>query len=122
MPGAFLPLLSRAPFAAYAQLHFGVEPEQLDAALAGCVAHAREGAHVYTCGPSPFMERVVAAGEARVPAEAIHLERFAADPSVPAAGQEAALDTFDVQVASTGETVRVDKDTSIVAARQPPSP
>jgi ferredoxin-NADP reductase len=113
---AFLPLLSRAPFAAYVQLHFGVEPEQLDTELAGCIAHTHAGTHVYTCGPSPFMERVVAASEARLPSEAVHLERFAADPSAPAAGAEAALDTFDVQVASTGETVRVDKNTTIVAA------
>jgi ferredoxin len=59
------------------------------------------------------MDRVVAVGEARVPADAIHLERFAAEP------QHASGDprqSFDVQPASTGETVRVDSGTSIVEA------
>ncbi|CAG4897214.1 PDR/VanB family oxidoreductase [Paraburkholderia saeva] len=113
---AFLPLLSRAPFASYVQLHFGVAPESLDGELDACLADASEGAHVYTCGPSPFMACVVAAGEKRLPADAIHLERFAADPAVPAANAAASLDAFDVKLASTGQTVRVDKDTSIVAA------
>jgi ferredoxin-NADP reductase len=113
---AFLPLLSRAPFADHVKLHFGVESAQLDAALTGCVVDADMGTHVYTCGPSPFMERVVAASEARVGSDAVHLERFTAESSMAAEREQTALDTFDVQVASTGETVRVDRNTSIVAA------
>jgi len=113
---AFLPLLSRAPFAGHVKLHVGVEPPQLDAALAAWVVDAAPGAHVYTCGPSPFMDRVVAASEARVGADAVHLERFAAEPLAVAEDQAASLDTFDVQIASTGATVRVEKNTSIVAA------
>jgi vanillate O-demethylase ferredoxin subunit len=113
---AFLPLLSRAPFSDYVKLHFGVAREQLDAVLGDCLANAREGTHVYTCGPAPFMERVVAIGETRVASEAIHLERFAAEPASTTSAESAALDTFDVQIASSGATVRVNKDTSIVAA------
>ncbi|WP_233885750.1 PDR/VanB family oxidoreductase [Paraburkholderia flagellata] len=111
---AFLPLLARAPFAPYVKLHYGVEPEALDGALAWCLATAETGTHVYTCGPSAFMERVVAVAEQRLPDDAIHLERFAAEPAAPAS--DAALDAFDVQVASTGQTVRVEKNTSIVDA------
>ena len=110
---AFLPLLSRAPFDAHVKLHFGIEPDALDAELAACLEDAPHGAHVYTCGPVPFMDRVVAAGEARLPADAIHLERFTADPQ-PVASDS--LDSFDVQLASTGQTVRVDSKTSIVDA------
>lgn len=113
---AFLQLLSRAPFSDYVTLHFGVARDQLDAVLGSCLANAREGTHLYTCGPAPFMERVVAIGETRVAPEAIHLERFAADPVSATSAQTAALDTFDVQIASSGATVRVDKDTTIVAA------
>ncbi|REG58163.1 vanillate O-demethylase ferredoxin subunit [Paraburkholderia sp. BL6669N2] len=113
---AFLPLLSRAPFSDYVKLHFGVAREQLDAVLGDCLANAREGTHVYTCGPAPFMERVVAIGESRLASEAIHLERFAAEPASTTSAESAALDTFDVQIASSGATVRVDKDTTIVAA------
>ncbi|MFM0394834.1 PDR/VanB family oxidoreductase [Paraburkholderia phytofirmans] len=113
---AFLPLLSRAPFSDYVKLHFGVAREQLDAVLGDCLAEAREGTHVYTCGPAPFMERVVAIGETRLASEAIHLERFAAEPASTTSAESASLDTFDVQIASSGATVRVDKDTTIVAA------
>ncbi|RKR45747.1 PDR/VanB family oxidoreductase [Paraburkholderia sp. BL17N1] len=113
---AFLPLLSRAPFSEYVKLHFGVAREQLDAVLGDCLANAREGTHVYTCGPAPFMERVVVIGESRLASEAIHLERFAAEPPSTTSAESAALDTFDVRIASSGATVRVDKDTTIVAA------
>ncbi len=113
---AFLPLLSRAPFSDYVKLHFGVARERLDAVLGDCLANAREGTHLYTCGPAPFMERVVAIGETRVVPEAIHLERFAAEPAGVSNNETAALDTFDVRIASSGATVRVDKDTTIVAA------
>ncbi|MEM5344850.1 PDR/VanB family oxidoreductase [Paraburkholderia azotifigens] len=111
---AFLPLLSRAPFDAHVKLHFGVEPDALETELAACLASVPQGAHVYTCGPVPFMDRVVAAGEARLPADAIHLERFSADPQPVASGTS--LATFDVQLASTGQTVRVDSTNSIVEA------
>jgi vanillate O-demethylase ferredoxin subunit len=113
---AFLPLLSRAPFSDYVRFHFGVEREQLDAALADCLTSAHEGTHLYTCGPAPFMDRVVAIGETRVTPEAIHLERFAAEPASVTTEQSAVLDAFDVRIASSGETVRVDKNTTIVAA------
>jgi vanillate O-demethylase ferredoxin subunit len=113
---AFLPLLSRAPFSDYVKLHFGVAREQLDAVLGDCFVNAREGTHVYTCGPAPFMERVVAIGETHVASEAIHLERFAAEPASTTNSESVTLDTFDVQIASSGATVRVDKDTTIVAA------
>jgi vanillate O-demethylase ferredoxin subunit len=111
---AFLPLLSRAPFEPYVKLHYGIEPDALDAELDTCLADAPHGTHVYTCGPIAFMDRVVAVGETHLPADAIHLERFSAEPHAP--GSDAALDTFDVQLASTGQTVRVDNKTSIVEA------
>ncbi|RQS14908.1 PDR/VanB family oxidoreductase [Burkholderia sp. Bp8998] len=118
---AFLPLLSSPPFAAHVEFHFGVDTHELDAELERCIRSAAEGAHLYTCGPSPFMDRVVAIGEARLGAGRVHLERFAAKPdAVPATNEAAdssgAPDTFDVQVARTGQVVRVDKGVSIVDA------
>jgi vanillate O-demethylase ferredoxin subunit len=59
------------------------------------------------------MDRVVERAEKRLPADAIHLERFKAEP-VTAAG--APLESFDVKLASSGQTVRVDAKTSIVDA------
>ncbi len=113
---AFLPLLSRAPFNDFVRFHFGVARDQLDAALAGCVANARDGSHLYTCGPAPFMERVVAIGEQHVAADAIHLERFAAEPAAAAGDESNTPGSFDVRIASSGATVHVDKHTTIVAA------
>ncbi|CAD6554215.1 PDR/VanB family oxidoreductase [Paraburkholderia metrosideri] len=110
---AFMTLLTRAPFDQHVKLHVGVERETLRAELDACVRDAGTNTHVYTCGPAPFMDVVVEIAETRVPAEAIHLERFKAEPTT-ATG--ASLDCFDVRVASTGQTVRVDEKTSIVDA------
>ncbi|RZF31558.1 oxidoreductase [Paraburkholderia sp. UYCP14C] len=110
---AFMTLLTREPFAQHVKLHFGVEPDALKPALDACLSDAGANAHVYTCGPSPFMDLVVASAGQRLPAESIHLERFKAEPA-PAG--ETSLDSFDVQLASSGQTVRVDAKTSIVDA------
>lgn len=110
---AFKTLLARAPFDQHVKLHFGVDREALPASLDACLRDVGPDAHVYTCGPSPFMDMVVQAAQTYLPSESIHLERFKAEP---ATSTEASLDSFDVQVASTGRTVRVDPETSIVDA------
>ncbi|SAL04947.1 oxidoreductase [Caballeronia calidae] len=110
---AFLPLLARAPFDKHVKLHFGVEREGLPDELDASLRDADKGAHVYTCGPAPFMDVVVETAQKRLPADAIHLERFKAEPQ---AQTDSSLDTFDVQLASSGKTVRVDASTSIVDA------
>ena len=116
---AFIALLSQPPFAAHVVLHCGVEPDRVDAEVAGCLAGIATGAHVYTCGPGAFMNRVVSVAEQHVPAESVHLERFAADPDPDpdtTAAAAPALDSFDVEIASTGSTVRVCEGVSIVQA------
>ena len=110
---AFLTLLARAPFDQHVKVHFGIEREALPAELDACVRDARNGAHVYTCGPAPFMDRVVNIARQRLPADAIHLERFKAEPQPQT---DVSLDSFDVQLASSGQTVRVDAGRSIVDA------
>ena len=112
---AFLPLLSQPPFADHVVLHCSVEPDRIDAEVTGCLVGVASSAHVYTCGPGAFMDRVVNVAERYVPAESIHLERFAADPATTTA-VASALDFFDVEIASTGSRVRVNKGMSIVEA------
>jgi len=112
---AFLPLLSRPPFADHVALHCGVEPDRVDAEVAGCLVGVVPSAHVYTCGPGAFMDCVVRVAEQHVPAESIHLERFAADPATTSVAAPA-LDSFDVEIASTGSRVRVSEGMSIVEA------
>ncbi|KGB93189.1 PDR/VanB family oxidoreductase [Burkholderia cepacia] len=117
---AFVDELSAEPFASHVTFHYGVEPDALAAELRGCVASIDAHAHVYTCGPGPFMDAVVAAAATRVPDDAIHLERFAADPVAAEAGHTAAdagaADGFEVRLRRSGQSVRVTPDTSIVDA------
>lgn len=110
---AFMTRLSGEPFETHVTLHFAVARDALAATLDACLCQAGPGAHVYTCGPAPFMDLVVEHAQAHLPATAIHLERFKADP---AAAAETSPGSFDVQLASTGQTVHVEADTSIVEA------
>lgn len=117
---AFLPLLRRPPFAAHLRLHCGIEPGDLDATLGDFLAGCDADAQVYTCGPVPFMDQVIDAAGRRVPADAIHFERFAADTAHAdtRAGIDATQTTgaFDLRLARDGRTVHVSADVSIVDA------
>ncbi|WDD93139.1 PDR/VanB family oxidoreductase [Burkholderia sp. FERM BP-3421] len=110
---AFVDALSAEPFASHVTFHYAVEPDALAARLGRCVDAIDAEAHVYTCGPGPFMDAVVAAAATRLPEDSIHLERFAAEPA--ASGADAA-DGFEVRLQRSGRTVRVAPDTSIVDA------
>lgn len=117
---AFVDELSAGPFAAHVTFHYGVEPDALAAELGRCMESIDPTAHVYTCGPGPFMDAVVAAAATRIPEEAIHLERFAAEPVAADAGNAEAgsglTDGFEVRLQRSGQSVRVAPDTSIVDA------
>ncbi|MFH5254706.1 PDR/VanB family oxidoreductase [Burkholderia semiarida] len=114
---AFVDELSAEPFASHVTFHYGVEPDTLAAELGRCMESIDLSAHVYTCGPGPFMDAVVAAAVTHVPEDAIHLERFAAEPSAAVtAADDAAADGFEVRLQRSGQSVRVAPDTSIVDA------
>ncbi|MBN3851938.1 oxidoreductase [Paraburkholderia sp. Ac-20340] len=112
---AFLPVLSQEPFASHVRFHFGIGSDDLDATLHTCLADIQSGTHVYTCGPAPFMDAVIKAGEATPAVAEVHLERFGADPAA-ATDTGATLDEFEVRIASSGQVVRVGKDSTIVDA------
>jgi ferredoxin len=67
-----------------------------------------DGTAVYACGPAPMLTAIRSELAARDNVE-LHFERFAAPPVVD--GTE-----FTVTVASTGETVRVGADQTLLAA------
>ncbi|AOJ18303.1 ferredoxin [Burkholderia cenocepacia] len=117
---AFVDALSAEPFASHVTFHYGVEPDALTAELGRCVESIDLKAHVYTCGPGPFMDAVVTAAARRIPEDAIHLERFAAEPVAADAGNAEAgsgpADGFEVRLQRSGQSVRVAPDTSIVDA------
>ncbi|MCZ2496065.1 2Fe-2S iron-sulfur cluster binding domain-containing protein [Xylophilus sp. Kf1] len=108
---AFLDEIAAAPFAARVRLHFDDTGDagrlDLPAALA---AAGTAGTHLYTCGPSGFMDWVIATGEkAGLAAGQIHREYFNADIDTSGAG-------FEVVAAASGRTVQVAAGQSIVAA------
>ncbi|RQU14733.1 oxidoreductase [Burkholderia cenocepacia] len=114
---AFVDELSAEPFASHVTFHYGVEPDALAAELGRCIESIDLEAHVYTCGPGPFMDAVVAAAATRIPENAIHLERFAAEPSTSVTIADAApAEGFEVRLQRSGQSVRVAPGTSIVDA------
>jgi vanillate O-demethylase ferredoxin subunit len=114
---AFLPLLQSAPFAPHLRLHVGVPRTDIGARLAVLTQNLPKDAHVYTCGPEPFMDMVTTAAEKILPDEHIHLERFAvATAAAEAQGNATLPNTFEVHLAKLNKTVLVADGVSIVDA------
>lgn len=79
--------------------------------LAELVAQAPEGTHFYCCGPTPMLGAFEAAMQAR-PGFG-HVEYFA--PKAPDPAAAAVADhAFDVELARTGSTLRVEANRSIL--------
>lgn len=90
--------------------HDGGDPKKgLD--LAATLADASSGAHLYYCGPGGFMSAVATASR-HWPDGTVHFEYFAAPADKPAEDRE--NKPFQVTVKSTGETLDVPADKSIV--------
>ncbi|MES2259376.1 MAG: PDR/VanB family oxidoreductase [Pseudomonadota bacterium] len=109
---AFAALLASEPFAARVRFHYGIEPAGLAPALRACMDAAQTGAaaHVYTCGPAPFMELVVACAAAGRPEEQIHLEHFQAAPAAPGGADG----SFEVKLARSGRVLAVPPGMALV--------
>lgn len=107
---AFTALLERGAFAERVRFHFGVPRHEQQAVLAEVLSGVDATAHVYTCGPKEFMQRVAetVAATGALPEEHLHIEHFQAPepPSVP--GEE-----FELEI-DTGEVFTVPADRSIV--------
>lgn len=83
-------------------------------AIAELLQTRAEGTHLYYCGPSGFMAAVAKAA-AHWPASTVHSEYFAAPPAVwPRAEVDTANGAFQVKVASTGQTLIVPANRTIV--------
>jgi vanillate O-demethylase ferredoxin subunit len=97
--------------ASRAQRHAGFDPAATQAHLTALVADPAEGAHLYVCGPEPFMATAITAAQAQGwPEACIHREYFGAAPLAPS-GKD-----FEVVLAASGVSVRVAEDETIVAA------
>lgn len=100
---AFREQILASGFASRAQLHAddGVAAQRLD--VDAVLGAAAEGAHLYVCGPSGFMEHIIgAARKAGWPETRIHREYFSAPE-----GNSDDNEVFDIKIASTGQVLTV---------------
>jgi vanillate O-demethylase ferredoxin subunit len=107
---AFHALLSSPQFAGRVVFHLGLDPEAVRATLQGVLAQRARDAHLYLCGPGPFMDQVRAQAAPAWPDDAVHLEYFAADQALLAGPKEG----FEVTLARSGGTYAVPESESIV--------
>jgi vanillate O-demethylase ferredoxin subunit len=107
---AFHDRLSAPELRAHVAFHYALDPERLRAYLRQLLWHRRDGAHLYLCGPRPFMDLVEATAAPTWPPEAVHLEYFSADPSALSGTREA----FDIVLASSGARYTVPADQTII--------
>jgi len=110
---AFYDRLTDAQIRSNVMFHLDSEP---DTALDAATVLSREmdrAPHVYVCGPGGFIDYILgAARQAKYPEARLHREYFGAEVT-PRAGDN---QPFDVQVASTGQVIRVSATESVVAA------
>lgn len=109
---AFHALLSQKKFSAKVGFHYALEPDAVRAYLRKHLWHHQEGAHLYLCGPRPFMDLVEQTAAITWAPEAVHLEYFTADPASLAGPRE----TFIVRLARSGRECAIPADRSIVQA------
>ncbi|WP_210587655.1 PDR/VanB family oxidoreductase [Streptomyces sp. GESEQ-35] len=103
---AFDGLLRQSGFAGRVVFHCGLGREAAAEALAAELACLPAAAHVYTCGPRSFMDRVTALAARSVPEEQIHSELFqAGEPSDAGEAFEVELDTGEVYAVPSGKSI-----------------
>ncbi len=104
----FLQEIKAAPFAGNVHFYFdnvgGNPPIDLQRILLG----AETGAHVYTCGPSGFMDMVIGMSKQVMSEERIHKEFFTFEEK-PVLNQ-----TFEIEIKSTGQILTVPQDRAII--------
>jgi vanillate monooxygenase ferredoxin subunit len=110
-PVAFAAEIQSTALASRTRFHLGLAGDAVKGVLATLLDTLPANTHVYTCGPSPFMQAVREAVAAR-PGLVLHFEYFAAEPP---AGDPAA-ETFRVRLAKSGSTVEVNANQTIIEA------
>lgn len=107
---AFLDELAGAAFADRVFTHFDDEAAEQKLDMDAVLGQAEAGVHVYTCGPSGFMDWVIGEAAKRGYAQDhIHREYFQVEVDNSGAG-------FEVVAARSGKTVQVSEGQSILEA------
>ena len=104
---AFVSRLSSSPFSD--RVHFCFDDTQpLDASAV--LARPERDTHLYVCGPAGYMAFILEAARANGwPEERLHREYFSASPEA-----NAPREAFEVEIASSGEVLRVAPDQTII--------
>ncbi|CAG0952464.1 vanillate monooxygenase ferredoxin subunit [Burkholderiales bacterium] len=107
---AFRDLLSGDDYRGKVGFHYALEPDQVRAYLRKLLWIRPAGAHLYLCGPRPFMDLVEATAAPTWAPDAVHLEYFAADPASLSGPRPA----FVVKLARHGGEFEVPEGRSII--------
>lgn len=108
----FVAQLASAPYADRVHHHFDDGPATQKLDLAATLRSAPADSHLYVCGPTGFMEAVLAEGRAQGWDEArLHREYFAAAPTGTAGDGG-----FELELASSGRVIPVAADQTALAA------
>jgi len=111
---AFRERLAHMAEAGHVVYHFGLGPEQTLAALRVVLEKIAPDMHVYSCGPSAFMDGVRQVAHLALPDDQIHHEYFQAAASTQKGAS--ADEPFEVVAARRGVQCVVPPGTSIVQA------
>lgn len=104
--------LSRPAWLGRVAFHCAMDADAVRAKLRHILWQRQANAHLYLCGPRPFMDTVQEVASASWPPDAVHLEYFVAD----AAALAAPAGGFTVRLARTGGDYLVSAEQTIVQA------
>ena len=107
---AFHEVLSRHELSGKVDFHYALDLASLRIYLHGLLRERPAGAHLYVCGPRPFMTLVEDIAQATWPPETIHMEFFSADP-LASSGPRV---PFEVRLARTQATYTVPAEKTIL--------
>ncbi|MGF6742567.1 2Fe-2S iron-sulfur cluster binding domain-containing protein [Paraburkholderia sp. CNPSo 3155] len=109
---AFVERLAQAGFAKSVQLHHDDHPGGSTFDIEQTLSDAPAGTHLYVCGPRGFMDFVLETARANGwPENRLHYEFFGAAANQPATGG-----SFQVRIASSGATIDVPPECTVVQA------
>ncbi|AOI72388.1 PDR/VanB family oxidoreductase [Burkholderia ubonensis] len=96
--------------ASVATVHTGLTPDATGGAIAAIVGAMDPRAHLYFCGPAPFMAAVDAIARPALGDARLHHEHFSAPAAGTAAGEDGG---FEIELARSQRTLRVPPEQSI---------
>jgi vanillate monooxygenase ferredoxin subunit len=109
---AFVNRIKQSVYSSRVTFHLDDGPPEQRLDLPVLLASPLPDTHMYVCGPTGFMDVVIAtAAQTGWADEHVHREYFAAAPQ-----ESSNNSTFDVKIASTGKVFHIPADKSVVAA------